>query len=301
MKKYIIRILLFFGIVAVFDFGVGQVGYHLQTHAKGGNTKRTNDLMMADRHDVLILGSSRARHHYDTPYLCQSLGLDVYNAGYDGNGVVLAYGLLAMISDRYHPKLVILDVEPAFDIYEYQADDSHKRYINELKPYYRNESIAKVIKDVSIYEWYKVHSGLVRYNSSLFSMGIDNVRGKKDTQAGFLPLHGAYNREPTKHNGWENIDTFKLEYVENILKLASERGIPIIVVASPKLGEVSSSELDPVKDICSRMNVAFLDYYADDLFMKHKEWFKEPMHLNAEGARNYSVMIAKDVKSFIRK
>ena len=86
MKSFIIKILLFFAIVAVIDLCVGFIGDYLQAHAKGGITKQTNDLVMTDAHDVIIFGSSRARNHYDAPYLTDSLGLDVYNAGYDGNG-----------------------------------------------------------------------------------------------------------------------------------------------------------------------------------------------------------------------
>ena len=97
MKKYIVRIILFFAIVVLVDFVVGWAGDYLQTHAKGGDTKAINDLVKKDQHDILILGSSRAHHHYDTPFLSDTLNLDVYNAGYDGNGVILAYGILQMI------------------------------------------------------------------------------------------------------------------------------------------------------------------------------------------------------------
>ena len=114
MKKYLLHILLFFAFVAVVDVSVGSFGRYLQGHAKGGSTRQFDDLVMKDQHDVLILGSSRARHHYDTPFLSDTLGLDVYNAGYDGNGVVLAVGILKMVLNRYCPKLVIFDVEPPF-------------------------------------------------------------------------------------------------------------------------------------------------------------------------------------------
>ena len=127
MKKFIFNILLFFGIVAVFDICVGFAGDYLQAHAKGGSTKEFNDLVKKDKHDILVLGSSRAHHHYDSPFLSDTLGLDVYNAGYNGNGVVLAYGILEMAIKNYKPKLVIFDVEPAFDINVYSEDNQHKR------------------------------------------------------------------------------------------------------------------------------------------------------------------------------
>lgn len=299
MKRYILNILLFFGIVAIVDFGVGIMGNSLQTHATSGETKRTNDLVLKDKHDVLILGSSRARHHYDTPFLSDTLGLDVYNAGYDGNGVVLSFGLLSLILERYHPQLVVFDVEPAFDIYEYQADDNHKRYIKVLKPYYSNNGVSRVIKDVSAQEWYKLHSGLVRYNSSLLTMSVDNIKKDPDDRLGFQPLQGEYAKEPSQSNHWENPDGFKIKYVENLLLLAKHNNIPIVVVASPKYGVNSSIELEPVKQLCLRYEVPFLDFYAEEEFQKNKRLFKEPMHLNEVGARNFSKSIVVRIKELL--
>ena len=281
------------------DFGVGMLGDTLQAHATSGTTKRINNLVMKETHDVVILGSSRARFHYDTPFLSDTLGFDVYNAGYSGCGVVLSYGLLSLILERYHPKLVIFDVEPAFDIYEYQADDNHKRYINPLKPYYRNKGVTRIIKDVSTQEWYKLHSGLVRYNSSLFTMCVDNFKKDNDARLGFEPLQGEYDKELGQNKQWESVDSFKIKYVENLLLLAKRNRVPIVVVASPKYGVNSSIELEPVKQLCLRYDVPFWDFYAEDEFTRNKKLFKEPMHLNEVGARFFSISIVSKMKELL--
>ena len=291
MKKFMVKILLFFAMVVAIDFGVGFVGDYLTSHVKSGDTKRTYDLAMKDYHDVLILGSSRARHHYETPFLSDALGLDVYNAGYDGNGVILAYGLLEMILERYQPKLIIYDVEPAFDINVYEPDNNHKRYISRLKPYYRHNAIGKIIEDVSSEEWYKVHSGMIRYNMSIITMLHENYRNDNDEKKGFSPLIGEYEREPEKNDGMKVLDSFKLRYMDRLLVLAKKKQVPIIVVASPKYGSGSSSGLQPVVGICKHNDVEFIDFYADSVFMRHKEWFKEPMHLNKKGAMAFSEKI----------
>ncbi len=303
MKKFIINILLFFAIVAAIDYGVGILGDYLQTHAKGGGTRVFNDLVMKDTHDVVILGSSRAHHHYDTPFLSDTLGMDIYNAGYDGNGVVLAYGLLELMFERYQPKLIVFDVEPTFDIYVYPNDNNHKRYISSLKPYYRNKTVKALIRDVSDEEWYKVQSGMIRYNSNLVSMAIENVLTRATNQAGYLPLHGKYEGDyisESKVNEELEIDSFKLKYVEKMLVSSINQKVPIIMVASPKYGAVSSNRLDPVKEICKKYSVPFIDYYADSIFMQHKEWFKEPMHLNETGAREFSKRVIEIIKNNIR-
>lgn len=302
MTKYIVNILVFFAIVGVIDIGVGYAGEYLRNHANGGETRKLNDLVMNDCHDVVILGSSRAYSHYDAPFLSDTLGLDVYNAGYEGNGVVLAYGLLSMMLDRYQPKLVLFDLEPTFDIIVYDKDDNHKRYIAPLKPYYSIKEVGEVIKEVSTEEWYKVHSGMIRYNTTILSMGMDYYRSYDNSNRGYGPLQGSYQGD-TDSKGVDKqleIDVFKLEYVTKLLSLAKEHNVPIAVVASPKYGKSSSQELQSVKQICDEMDVLFIDYYADPEFMLHKEWFKEPMHLNNVGAKEFSCRLVKPIQGLIK-
>lgn len=303
MRKYLINTLLFFVLVSVVDFCVGSLGDHLQAHVKGGATRRTNDLVMKDTHDVVILGSSRAHHHYDTPFLSDTFGLDVYNAGYDGNGVVLATGFLELILERYQPRLVLFDVEPAFDINVYAPDNNHVRYIGNLKPYYRHPAVGEIIKDVSTEEWYKIHSGMIRYNTSILTMLKEYSGGINTSLRGYAPLDGIYTKKSNSGEESEisTIDEFKLNYIEKLILLTQNHNVPIVFIASPKYAAKNSSDLHPAKVICNRHNVEFLDHYADPYFASHKEWFKEPMHLNVEGAKVYSQIIAKEIVYYLNK
>lgn len=299
MKKFLIHILIFFAIVAVIDLCVSILGDYLQAHAKGGMTKRTNDLVTKDHYDALILGSSRAHHHYDTPFLSDTLGLSVYNAGYDGNGVITADGLLNLVLDRYKPKLVLFDVEPAFDIYQYPNDNHYIRYISILKPYFRHPAVGNIIKEVSSEEYFKVHSGLFRYNSNLVTLLLDNLLERSVQNKGFAPLEGKYkNHFSKKEEREEIIDTFKLRYIENLIATAKDNEVPIVFVASPKLGINNSTELMPVKEICKQCGVEFLDYYTDAEF-QNPSLFKEPMHLNKDGARLFSKKIVGRMLDYI--
>lgn len=300
MKRFIINILLFFAIIAVIDLCVGFTGDYLQAHAKGGTTRKTNDLVMNDQHDIVIFGSSRAAHHYDTPFLSDTLGLDVFNAGYDGNGVILSYGLLSMMLERYQPKLIIFDVEPAFDINVYAVDNGNKRYITPLKPYYRDAGVSEVIKGVSEEEWLKSYSGMMRYNTTIISKALDYVQGSGVSNKGYIPMKGIYTGEPNKKKG--NVpkrDAFKLEYVEKLLLLAQSKNVPIAVVASPKYGQENADDVQPVIDLCVKHNIPFIDFYANEEFMQHKDWFVEPMHLNEVGAREFSKQMIKEIERII--
>lgn len=300
MKKFIINIIVFFGIVAAIDVCVGFTGDYFYANAKGGSTKEFNDLALIDYHDIIILGSSRANHHYDTPFLSDTLGLDVYNAGYSGNGVILADGILELVLTHSRPKLILLDIEPAFDIIVYEKDNNHKRYISYLKPYYQTAAIGNIIKDVSEEEWYKVHSGMIRYNTTFIRILMDNIITRENNPKGYSPLSGAIleEREPSSPPQYE-IDSFKLKYVSDLIDLAKKNQIQIALVASPKYGEREYSILEPVIKICEEKEIPFWNYYIDSAFMNHKEWFKEPMHINATGARVFSRMIVPKIEELI--
>jgi hypothetical protein len=301
MRKYIINILVFFGIVILIDLCVGFAGNYLQAHAKGGSTKEFNDLVMNDSHDILILGSSRAKHHYDAPFLSDTLGMDVYNAGYDGNGVILADGILELLLKHSHPRLILLDIEPSFDIIVYDKDNNHKRYISDLKPYYFTPEIGDIIKDVSKEEWYKVHSGMIRYNTDIIKIIIDNIITRKNDPKGYSPITGSMLKEPISGiaNRHDEIDVFKLKYVSNIIDLAQSNNVPVILVASPKYTKGGFAILTPVIKVCEEKHVPFINYYNHPDFMAHKEWFKEPNHLNSNGARIFSRMIAGDIEKVL--
>ena len=294
MKQFICNILVFFTIIAFIDCGISALGSYLQGHAKGGSTKKLDDLVMKDEHDVIIFGSSRAVVHYDTPFLSDTLGIDVYNAGYAGNGVVLSVGLLDMILERYQPKLVVFDVEPAFDIYEYAEDNHHVRYLKYLKPYYNKSGIPKIIEDVSMEEWYKAQSGLIRYNTEIIPRVVDNVINRGMDPCGYIPIKGAMTEEPQSDKTSEHseLDPLKLNYLQKLVTLCKSNNVPLVFIASPKYGKKSSDDIQPAKEIAARNNVPFLDYYTDEFFLNHKEWFKEPMHLNEVGAREFSRIIA---------
>lgn len=295
MKRFIFKLMLFLAIIVVVDFMAGFVGDFLQTHAKGGYTRLTNDFVLKDSHDIIVFGSSRAKHHYDTPYLSDTLGLDVYNAGYEGCGVILADGLLELILERYTPKAIIYDVTYIFDIYEYANDNNDVRYLKWLKPYFRHQSVETLFKNVSKEEWYKVESGLIRYNSMLITMLQDNIIGNRLGNHGFEPMHGVLedvvDESRESNMNAENaltIDSLKLKYVEHIIALAKKHNTQIVFVKSPRYGGTEASILQPIQNICEKQHVAFLNYvqeFQDPIF------FCDHSHLNEKGARIFSQAI----------
>lgn len=295
MKKYILHILLFFAIIVTIDYCFGKALDYLVSHAQGGNTKETYDLLMNDQYDIIIMGSSRATHHYIPQMIEDSIGMTCYNAGADGNGIVLMYGRYKLITNRYNPKVILYDVEPAFDIIEYSEDDHNRRYLAGLKAYFFQPGIKDIFTDVNWAEGLKNYSGLFRYNGDYFNHFRNFVTRMPISDKGYLPLQGKMNKEPEKKEASTCVqDSLKLSYIKTMAADAKSRGIEFIFVASPKYGADPTS-VQPIKDIADELGIPFWDYTNTPDF-RSWEYFKEPMHLSDDGAREYTAEIIKRLK-----
>ena len=300
MKRFVTNTIIFFVIVLIVDVFVGYCGDYMLSKATRGETNRAYSLIKVDQHDVLILGSSRARYHYDSTFLSDTLNLDVYNGGYEGRGVITAYGFLSMILEHYSPQLILFDLNPDFDILVHAPDENNKRYIEVLKPYWRDKTVGSIIRDVSKADWYKCHFGMLRYNTTILQMMVD-LRGENfETNKGSVLLNGVYDWEPEITKVETLIDPLKITYIDKFLQLAKDKHIPIIVVASPKYGQTSSNILQPVIDICEEKGIPFFDFWASELFMSHKEWFNDPLHLNHKGTMIFNRLLVDDIKKQLK-
>lgn len=298
MKKYLLKIVLFFGVVAVMDAGFGLACDCLQAYAKGGRMKSVRQTALVQESDIVVMGSSRAHHHYVPSILTDSLGLSVYNAGVDGNGIVLASGLYDMMAKRYTPKVIIYDVEPAFDINVYAEDGNNTRYIGWLRPYFADKQVREIITAVDPSERYKNLSGMFRYNSKIVDLLKDQLVMSDYAKDGFAPLKGEMDSEPKIQE--KSIaavqDTLKLKMMEEFVSQVSRSDTRLIMLASPRYGALSSEVFNPIKKICDRYGVEFWDFYTDPQFQK-MGYFKEPMHLNERGASEYTAYLAERLKN----
>ena len=190
MKKFILHILVFFAIVTAVDYVAGKVFRYIQIKA-GGRTGAEWYACKEMKEDIIIMGSSRAIHHYVPRIIADSLGMSCFNAGQDGNGIILQYGRWKMISERYTPKLIIYDVNPDFDF----CRNDNMAYVDRLKPFCEKESVKDYIVDILPMEKLKLSSQMYRYNYKFIEMVSDCVKGASDNLKGYIPLLGKIRKE----------------------------------------------------------------------------------------------------------
>lgn len=299
MKKSILNIVLFFAIVAIVDICFGKGMDYIHARAKGGTTREMNNICLHKQYDVIVMGSSRAHHHYVPEIISDSLGMSCYNTGIDGNGIILMYGIYQMILDRYKPSLIIYDLSKGFDLYENPIDQNNTRYVSMLKPYARRPKMDEIFKSLSWQEWVKTYFSLYCFNSITVTTIRDYLFERPFNVDGYEKETGVMNYEPTTSESEDSgiLDSLKLFYFEKYLRSLRENHIPVVCVLSPRYRSESSWRFQPLFDLCTQYDVPVLDYYTDTTFSTHRELFKDATHMNDRGARLFTSQLVNDLKT----
>ncbi len=295
MKKFVIRLCILILLVVLADQIVGIVGRYLVSHAKGGSNERSYYIASRSSEDILIMGSSKAAHHYDPSIIIDSLGLSAYNCGFDGNGIITAYSYWRMIRERYIPKVLIYEATINFDI----AVGANDKYLGAIRSFYDYPGIDSVFWSIDQTQRVKMLSHTFRYNSKFIEMLKDNVMPSRNFYRGYDPLDGEMINEPAPMDyDAPDIDELKKEYLIRLFKECQAFGTQLIVAVSP-IYKCEYNTYYIIEELCKEYDVPYLSHLCDTTFTNHKEYFSDRVHLNRSGATKYSSCIAEELKNIL--
>lgn len=299
MKKYLLQIALFFAIVAVVDFAAGKLFRYVQANRAGGRTGAEWYACRESNEDIIIMGSSRASHHYVPQMISDSLGMSCFNAGQDGNGIILQYGRWKMISERYVPKVLIYDVTSEFDLQE----NDNMAYVDRLKPFCDDGEVKNYVADIFPMERWKLFSQMYRYNYKFLEMLSDCVKSKDDQLCGYIPLYGQIRKEvaegaPKTKVKAIKFDETKLQHLERLAQECKAKNTQLIFVVSPyfKGGSFNEETFSPVSNLAAKYGLPF--YYLNvSGFTDDPILFKDSYHLNDDGAKAFTAELIHRIAS----
>lgn len=296
MKKFIFKIIIIFTIVAIFDYFFGVVMGHVVNNINVGGQGRDNYICNVAEEDILVFGSSRAVHHYNSTILEDSLGMSCYNCGEEANGFILSYGRLLMALERHCPKVIIQDITAEFDLHK---NDNHK-YLGWLKTRYERAGVSEIFDAIDKTESYKMKSQMYRYNSKflqnifvyLTSVSTDmGIKGYRPINEPFDSMKIVKTEKPDD----KEIDSLKIEFIHRYLELAQNSKIYFVV--SPIWYGMDSEEIAPIAQICRERNIPLFDFSNNPKYVHNDEYFKDGTHLNAFGADEFTKDLIKEIKS----
>lgn len=296
MKKYIIKICLFAILCVVMDLVGGLCFDFLKSNAKGGSTRNNYYILNDCDADIVILGSSRAKHHYIPSIIEDSLQLSCYNCSEEGNGILLANARYHSIVNRYTPKLIIYEVTPSFD---YQVVDDNTRFLRYLKPYYKDKAIKDVVdRFTDPTTRYTLMSQMYQNNSSLLAYILDNI-STRSSQKGYLPLNGIMDKEPELVESEQFVvDADKMMLLEDILQDCQKKDITMLFAISPKYSVSQTASYNVAIELAKDYGVPVFNYLESQTF-KEKTLYQDNGHLNDTGANKFSKVFSHDLKDYI--
>lgn len=301
LGRILTRITILFLLMVTIDMLLGsflkKVYFSIHTGLYGNLTY----IIEESKEDIIILGSSRAFHHYNSEIIERRTGLSTQNAGYSGQSTVFYNAIFKSILRRHVPKIVVLDMIP-YSVGNYS--DSFEK-LTCLLPYYgEHEETTDIIYRISPLERYKVISSLYRYNSTPYYLLKEKIYPTKGIKKGFKPIIGLIDstkfHKPGKIEEFELSD-YQVKSLNEILLIAKERNLIVVLTISPTLykTDIYKNLRQYLSAYADNQDVFLFDYSLTEEFKK-AGFFYDPIHMNKQGADYFSELISDDLIGILK-
>lgn len=308
MNKDLRRLIVFccisFISVGLLDLSLGKLFGFMYNRINTGERGRAHFAVRKSQAALIVFGSSRALHHYDTRILSDSLHCVVYNAGRPAQTVMYHLAILKMILQRHTPEAVILDMNENEFVYEERKYD----LLTTLLPYYRSDPpVREIIDKVKPgYKYFKWSSTLF-YNSSVLAILYLGIRAHGDRVDinGFIPKRGKKSNTPELLNNCDRIvsDMYIRNAFQEFVEVCRKNKIKLFVVVSPRFATYlcPRKDFDLLKAEVTSANIPFLDYSTDPRFTDNLDLMYDGPHLNEAGAQLFSAEIAGTIGKMLKE
>lgn len=254
--------------------------------------------------DVLVLGSSRARHHFVPAILSEKLGLTVFDAGLDGHEFLYGAVLLDLWRRTHAPPRAIVVHVDAHSLLR-NEDELQKAAL--LAPYVdESERAREVLYARGRYERLKLASRLYRFNGKALSIAKNLFERPDPGFDGYVPLERTRTAAelPRRPHGeamriaatpyWE----LKVRYLEEIAAWCAANGTRLFLVHSPTWLEDREAR-DLWQGRLARLVAGWPAVELVDVsdatfpreFAGRAELYDDAHHLNARGAALFSSIV----------
>ena len=269
-----------------------------------GDDYITLQVLDSSRADMIVMGSSRASHHYIPDTLFKQCGLSTFNGGRDNMGIHYTEAITAEMLKRYHPVCIVFDLIPYNFINDNQNNEKYFDIQTTcLLPFaHRHPGLYDFIGTIHPAEAWK--GKLIRsyaYNSlagSIFQnaytkIGHNQVKGYEPLYGKIDSLH--YGKQVYRFQNIKNgIDTAAFARLQHCLSLCEQAHVKAIICFSPFYFPYhhEAALIARFQTMANQFHARIYDYSADPLFVKNADLFYDELHLNDSGATLFSKKLA---------
>jgi len=308
LKRLVKNALLLLAVVFVADRVGGAVLEKLFYRQNHGDDMVSIYALEKASEDILVFGGSRASHHYVTAELARRTGMSCFNGGRDNMDIIYTDAILKIITKRYLPRVIVLDVT-YLDLANYASRGLNvQRTSTALLPFApKYPELYPTIQRADKLEKLKAQlSRIYPYNSLVGSI-IQNTYthfGHISDQ-GYEPLYGHIDSSTYKEPIWGRevkdypLDSDCVRRLDDLLNLAKERNIRVIAIFSPLYfpfefyGHKSYLRL---KSMVTGHGFEFYDFSRSAPFFRNPYFFADDMHMNDSGAHAFTQKVAELIR-----
>lgn len=305
IKKLILKLVFLLVIVIIIDMFYGFLTHKLFENNVTNHTPA--DIIskaINEEPELLVLGASRANHHYVPEIIKNQTGLSVYNSGLDGTNSCYTRDVLKIIIANHKPKIVIFDISNGLNFNT--TGDLYKRHnqLSILKNYVQH--FPNEVLNYSKEEKYLQNIYFYKYNSILSPMLFAFI--KKDNhivKSGYRPITGFDMLLEDPQKMFSHTDKYNSELYDalvDVIEICKKNDILLIFSTSPSYSY--NENMIPLKfrNMLIEENISYLNYpivkYEQ---LANKIYFKDINHLNNDGATLFTNIFVKDLIKIIAK
>jgi hypothetical protein len=308
------RVLAFVLLAVALDQGIGCVMAALFRRTLTGERGGLLNYALTQPADVLILGSSRAQYQVMPSVLREQLAMTAFNAGLKGHDFLYAVMLLDLWQRRHGtPRVVLLqiDIESLLDrSSELEAAQVFAPYLDE------SPLVREILYSADPFKRFEYLSQTYRYNGKAFSVAR-NLFASADTGFdGFVPAHGrldpatdrvvgnALDQDGTAaEQARRPFSAMKEAYLRAMAAGLGGKGGRLVLFHTPLYGQDRDAHIvwsDRLRAVIADLPaVDFIDICETthpQVFAGRPSLYNDVNHLNADGARIYTTMLAAELK-----
>lgn len=305
LLKFVVAVLSVVLSVVVVDRFAGKIlDWMLPQISNQGDIGKTYYSLNDVTTPIVIVGSSRAAHHYVTSMVEDSLEMPAYNVGRDGCYFSYNCCIVNSILDRYTPELIIWE-----NATEYLYEECRDPLVSLYSYYGKNQWVKSAVREELPWnEYMRLYSRLYQYNSTIHRM-LKHYRERYsftcEEGKGYIPLAPKKLRKSLDLEvdsiEYKYLSQTKVKRFRSILKRAKQQGVRMVVVDSPQYRLIKGKNLSSVKmrDLCEQYGMMFIDNSQLPYFLKSPLLFNDQIHLNDDGARVYSKVFLNQIKDYV--
>ncbi len=294
--REIARVIAFVCGALLLDRVAGTALWSLQDQVQTGEMGRVSQLLANKDADIVIFGSSRAKHHFDPAVLESVSQQSVFNAGWDGQGIYYHRFMQQMLlKNGTSARTFILQLDPQ-DL----ARSNASRVVSALSPYVdASPETTQIFQQCDDRVVVKQHSQCWRFNSLVGPLVLNWLK-PAPSDNGFSALESTGRKlvaQPDRTLPRLKPDPQLVAEYRRFISDARKHGIDVVLVSCPRLdrNEEAEQETWPALQRIAHDEQVTLLALDERRFpqLADPDLYCDAGHLNPEGARALTKLLAQ--------